>query len=65
MQLTPEELKKQVENIQPKVENSTTKTIPKPLQQQNNRPIFQKNIRPNNNPAGAKPSIYRRNSPNQ
>ena len=65
MQLTPDQLKKQVENIQPKVEINNSKPIPKPLQSQNNRPISQNNIRANNNPAGAKPSIYRRNSPNQ
>ncbi len=65
MQLTPDQLKKQVDSSPRKVEATNSKQIPKALYLQNSRPISQNNIRTNNNPSGAKPSIYRRNSPNQ
>jgi hypothetical protein len=65
MQLTPDQLK----NHQQIHKTATKADQPKPttvaMQQQNIRPINPSNIKMHNNPSGAKPAIFRRNSPNQ
>lgn len=65
MQLTPDQLKKQVESLHQAVEAKNSQPAAKPIRPQNIRPNIPANIKIQNNPSGAKPAIFRRNSPNQ
>jgi hypothetical protein len=65
MQPTSDQIKKQVNEAPQTATTNNPKLASNPLNHQSNRQIPQANIKIHNNPSGAKPSIYRRNSPNQ